>query len=68
MLSSLSSSSDVMIQPGPSDTTSDIAFCPIAEFVAATSWDNAVSMIGSGVQDEHVNLNFLFVHRFACIK
>lgn len=43
MISSVTSSTaDVAIQPGPSDTTSDIAFCPIAEFFAASSWDNGV--------------------------
>lgn len=43
MLSSaVALTSDVQIQPGPTDTTSDISVCPIADFVAATSWDNGV--------------------------
>ena len=42
MLSSNVSGADVSVQPGPTDTTSDLSFCPVAEFFAASSWDNAV--------------------------
>jgi mRNA export factor len=35
-------SGDVMIQPGPSDTVSDLSLCPIADFLAASSWDQQV--------------------------
>lgn len=41
MLSS-SASSDVAIQPGPTDSVSEVSFCPTAEFFAVSSWDNAV--------------------------
>jgi hypothetical protein len=34
--------SDILVSPGPSDTVSEISFCPVADFLAVSSWDNQV--------------------------
>ena len=39
----MSSTEDVQIVPGPTDTVSEISVCPVADFIAVSSWDNQVS-------------------------
>ena len=33
---------DVVVQPGPDDSISKLAFNPVADFLAVGSWDNQV--------------------------
>lgn len=33
---------DVVVQPGPDDSVSKLAFNPVADFLAVGSWDNQV--------------------------
>lgn len=33
---------DVVVQPGPDDSVSKVAFNPVADFLAVGSWDNQV--------------------------
>lgn len=42
----MSSSEDAQIVPGPTDTVSQISVCPVADFVAVSSWDNQVAILG----------------------
>lgn len=39
---SSSFSQDIQLAPGPTDTVTEIAVCPVADFIAISSWDNQV--------------------------
>lgn len=39
---------DVVVQPGPDDSVSKLAFNPVADFLAVGSWDNQVRTLPFG--------------------
>lgn len=56
---STGSSSDVQVVPGPTDCVSEIASCPTADFFAASSWDNQVT-----ISKVVYSLYLIYLHAF----
>lgn len=53
----LNTKNDVELTPGPSDGANSLSFSPVADYLAASSWDGQVKFIIKG----KFMINYLFI-------